>query len=111
MAQRKQGSAPASSPQREGWWTGDVWRTALLLKRRRPDLAITVLDAAPTGLALITNLDPANDELRKGYAEAVKEMMTWELGAMQLRGLFEELGVESTDHVKNEDQISSRFWF
>jgi hypothetical protein len=45
---------------RAGWWTGDVWRAALLLKRRRPDLQITTVDAFPTGLVLITNVDPSS---------------------------------------------------
>ncbi len=45
---------------RQRMWTGDVWRTALLLTRCRPDLSIVTLDAAPTGLVLITNLSPAS---------------------------------------------------
>jgi hypothetical protein len=28
---------------RQDWWTGEVWRTALLLKRTRRDLSITAL--------------------------------------------------------------------
>jgi hypothetical protein len=37
-----------------------AWRTALLLKRRRPDLAFAALDAQSTGVILITNLDPSS---------------------------------------------------
>jgi hypothetical protein len=33
----------AIDPRRKGMWTGDVWRTARLLKRRRPDLRILTL--------------------------------------------------------------------
>jgi hypothetical protein len=39
-------------------WSGDVWKLTLLLKDIRPDLSIATIDAAPTGLAIITNLDP-----------------------------------------------------
>jgi hypothetical protein len=50
-------------PRRKNMWTGNVWRTVLLLKRRRPDLSIVTLNAAPAGLAMITNLDPGNRSL------------------------------------------------
>lgn len=39
-------------------WTGDVWKLIPVLRRERPDLEVTVFDAAPTGLALVTQLDP-----------------------------------------------------
>ena len=41
-----------------GGWTGDVWRIVPLLRRERPDLRIQVLDCPPTGLVLVSNLDP-----------------------------------------------------
>ena len=39
-------------------WSGDVWRLILLLRERRPDLDISVIDIAPTGLGLVRRLDP-----------------------------------------------------
>lgn len=39
-------------------WTGDVWRVVPLLRRERPDLCVRVLDCQPTGLVLISNLNP-----------------------------------------------------
>jgi len=39
-------------------WTGDVWRIVPLLRQERPDLCIQVLDCPPTGLLLVSNLDP-----------------------------------------------------
>lgn len=39
-------------------WSGDVWRLIVLLKKYRPDLSIHTIGTAPTGLAVIQNLNP-----------------------------------------------------
>jgi hypothetical protein len=39
-------------------WSGDVWKVAVWLRRHRPDLTVTTVDVAPTGLAVVTGLDP-----------------------------------------------------
>ena len=52
-------------------WTGDVWKTIVILKELRPDLQIDVLSASSTGLACIRGLDPENDALSKGYEGAL----------------------------------------
>ncbi len=44
---------------RTRFWTGDIWKTVVALLETRPDLRITVLDAWPTGLALVCGLDPS----------------------------------------------------
>ncbi len=41
-------------------WSGDVWRLIVLLKKYRPDLLIHTIGTAPTGLAVIQNLDPGS---------------------------------------------------
>jgi len=53
--------------------TGDVWKTVLCLKRFRPDLDIFTIATAPTGLTVITNLDPTSQVLRHGFVDAVEE--------------------------------------
>jgi len=110
MTTRVHGAEPSVAPHRAPWWTGDVWRTALLLRRRRPDLSFTVLDAAPTGLVLITNLDPANTSLADDYQGCVAEMMSWNLQEIGIPRLFEELNVESTAVLAADDLITARFW-
>lgn len=59
----------------EGFWAGDVWRTVGALRRHRPDLAVTVLDTPPTGLAVITGLDPASTVLTDGWERIHDEML------------------------------------
>jgi len=44
-------------------WTGDVWRVLPLLARERPDLEIKIFDCPPTGLAVISRLDPQSEKL------------------------------------------------
>jgi len=55
-------------------WTGDVWRIVPLLRRERPDLHIEVLDCPPTGLVLITGLDPASRTLQGRLDQLTREL-------------------------------------
>jgi hypothetical protein len=96
MAEREWPAADRQDANRKGWWTGDVWRCALLLKRRRPDLRITALDAPPTGLVLVTNLDPNSTLLHEHYSSLVEEMHAISLSELTITGLHAELNVEPT---------------
>ena len=55
------------------FWSGDIWRLILLLKKYRPDLEIHTIATPPTGLGMIRNLDPASrvlaDNLERICAE------------------------------------------
>jgi hypothetical protein len=44
-------------------WTGDIWKLPEILQIHRPDLRRMLLDVTPSGLLLITNLDPASTVL------------------------------------------------
>ncbi|MFG1378846.1 class I SAM-dependent methyltransferase [Xanthobacter autotrophicus] len=57
----------------EGWWTGDVWKVVAILRKYRPDLRVICLDAPPTGLVFVTNLDPDNATLSRDYCRIVDE--------------------------------------
>lgn len=54
-------------------WAGDAWKTLAILRAWRPDLSIRVLDCPPTGLALITALDPHSAILAERYADIVRD--------------------------------------
>ena len=110
MADRLPSDAEPAAPHRRGWWAGDVWRFALLLKRIRPDLAITALDAPPTGLILVSNLDPHSTLLTRGYTQHVRTMLGWNLEEIGIRALFAELDVEPTAGLQTDEQITARFW-
>lgn len=55
------------------FWSGDIWRLVVLLKKYRPDLAIHTLAAPPTGLTMVRRLDPGSrfigDNLERLCAE------------------------------------------
>jgi len=57
------------------FWTGDVWKTVAILKRWRPDLEIRTVATWPSGLAVITGLDPASRVLAEKYEEIVAQFM------------------------------------
>jgi hypothetical protein len=60
-------------------WAGDVWKAIVGLRRHRPDLTISVHDAAPTGLAIITGLDPTSRVLFDQYEAIVDELSPMQL--------------------------------
>lgn len=105
MTDRTQNGTAAEMPHRNGWWTGDVWRTALLLKRRRPDLKMLCLDAGPTGIVLISGLDPYSTKLRNDYSAAVDEMMAMELADITVSGFLREMSVVSTATVQDHESL------
>jgi Methyltransferase domain len=48
-------------------WTGDVWKLIPILREYRPELDVTVVDVGPSGLALVTGLDPGSTALEEAY--------------------------------------------
>ncbi|PIK74064.1 hypothetical protein CS379_04580 [Methylobacterium frigidaeris] len=108
-SREEQGIVPIEA-HRAGWWTGDVWRTALLLKRERPDLDILALDAFPTGLIIVTNLDPRSTRLKDNYNSYVKKMLSYDLSEMTITGFFEEMQIRSTSCIDTSEKLTARYW-
>jgi len=50
-------------------WTGDVYKVVEILRRRRPDLVVLIVNTAPTGTALVLGVDQASTILKDAYAE------------------------------------------
>ena len=53
------------------FYSGDVWKAALALRRTRPDLEMVTVRTAPTGLSLVSGLDAASRRLEKELSEIV----------------------------------------
>jgi predicted O-methyltransferase YrrM len=72
-------------------WTGDVWKVAVILREERPDLDFRVANCRPSGLGVITRLDPASTVLEEKYDELVARFMDMSIddyGADRLRDLL-----------------------
>ncbi len=78
------------------FWTGDVWKVVAILHAQRPDLRITILDAWPTGLALIDRLDPANTVLRDRRDETVAAWRDVTLRGYGLDRFFGAMDIRSS---------------
>lgn len=52
-------------------WAGDSWKAVWILRRYRRDLRLYAFDAPPSGLVVVTDLNPASTVLRDRYDEAL----------------------------------------
>jgi SAM-dependent methyltransferase len=73
----------AERVRRTVFWSGDCWRLILALKKHRPDLAIDTIATAPTGLAVVRNLDPASSVLHERMDEIVAEFLALDYGVLE----------------------------
>ncbi len=74
-------------------WSGDVWKAVLALRSHRPDLRLAVIDAEPTGMGLITGIEPASAGLPAWYDQAVEALSPMTFDQLAAAGRDETLGV------------------
>jgi len=78
--------AMSAARERASWfWSGDIWRLILILKKYRPDLAVNVIAARPTGLGIVQNLDPHSHVLEKRQQEIIDEFLALDISALDGR--------------------------
>jgi hypothetical protein len=65
-----------------GSWTGDVWKLVICLKEYRPELQISVVDVPPTGLGILTGLNPASSVLKDHYEEICGRFLAMEYSVL-----------------------------
>jgi hypothetical protein len=65
----------AERERRTSFWSGDIWRLILLLRKHRPDLSVNVIATAPTGLGVVRGLDPASRVLQERLEEIEREYL------------------------------------
>ena len=92
--------AETSTRQQTTVWSGDVWKTVVLLRRHRPDLTVTTLDVEPTGMAVITGFGAAHVAAAGGNSKdeswvesAVADLLQADYGDLMALGPVEALGV------------------
>jgi predicted O-methyltransferase YrrM len=66
-----QDAVTASRERTTDFYSGDVWKATLALRRRRPELEMVAIPTAPTGLCLVRGLDAGNRQLEEELPEIV----------------------------------------
>lgn len=69
----------ASRDRQTGFWCGDGWKIVPCLLSYRPDLRIAVVPTKPSGLGIISNLDPTSTVLADGLDQICREYEPREL--------------------------------
>jgi hypothetical protein len=64
------------------FWTGDVWKLVLLLRKYRPHLAIHTIAAPPNGVCVVRGLDPTSRVLADRLDAITAEFMTLDYSAI-----------------------------
>ncbi len=58
----------AARVRRTGAWAGDVYKAVEVIARRRPDLAVILINTWPTGTAIVVGADASSQLLHEVYA-------------------------------------------
>ncbi len=78
--------APTATRERAtAFWSGDIWRLVLLLRKHRPDLEVHTIAAAPTGLAVVRNLDPGSTYIRERLDALIEEYLAVDFSVLDGR--------------------------
>jgi hypothetical protein len=78
--------AMSAARERASWfWSGDIWRLILILKKYRPDLTVNVIGARPTGLGIVQNLDPHSRVLAECHDEIIDEFLALDISVLDGR--------------------------
>jgi len=85
-------------------WTGDVWKLVLCLKEFRPDLKVSTVDVPPSGLCIITGLDPTSRELEANYTEICERFIGLDYSAIA-EGTDEKLNAVTNDWAVVRDML------
>jgi hypothetical protein len=67
------------------FYTGDVWKLTMCLRVHRPDLRMTMIRTRPTGLCLVSHLNPQSTALESQYADLLSEFVDLSYADFQSR--------------------------
>lgn len=79
-------------------WTGDVYSMVEVLRRYRPDLSVLGIDVRPTGLLMVTGLDPENTTLADNFGEILAEFRKPDPQPVPQQ-LIDRLGAQTPERV------------
>ncbi|MGI0495780.1 class I SAM-dependent methyltransferase, partial [Limnospira platensis] len=86
-----------------GFWSGDVWKVVLILRKYRPDLKIYTVATQPTGLTIVTNLDSSSKILSKHYDDIVQQYIdeAW-VDSLELRSAMFSVVVNDWSYISSQ---------
>lgn len=64
------------------FWSGDIWRLVLALKKYRPDISVQTIATPPTGLGVIRRLAPGSTVLGDNYDMICSEFLALDYGVL-----------------------------
>jgi hypothetical protein len=94
------------------FWTGDVWKLVACLQKYRPDLDLTLTDAAPSGLCIVLGLDRGNRVIPDLYEQIVGEYapLSWEFFETQAAGAFSALTLPAEEAIDRLSRLRNTGW-
>lgn len=87
--------------------TGDVWKTVLCLKQHRPDLDLFTIATPPTGLTIVTGMNPSSTILAEIYDDTVADLLNLSFAAVE-NTLSSDLNLVPNDWNVVETRLKSR---
>jgi Methyltransferase domain len=90
----------AQRERQSGVWTGDVWKIVPCLRQYRPDLGLLLLDTSPTGLLIVTNLNPTSSALGENYEAIVDEWSIERIPPPETLSRADAVSPQNTDLLK-----------
>lgn len=93
-----------------GGWAGDVWKVVPILRKYRPDLKIHALDCPPSGLIMITGLDPSNRVLDDNYFEIAAEFKETADDIAQLEAFAKTVELVATRDIQDLADFGKYSW-
>jgi hypothetical protein len=111
IARRHEGDKETAAKSKyHSWWTGDVWKVIVALKRHRKDLKIHCVNASPTGLVLVTNLAPSSTYLSDNYFNIVEEFKGLDLNEFGVDKFIGSLDMIDSRDLTDLENIGQLFW-
>lgn len=108
MIHRQQGQSNVLTNEagfHQGWWTGDVWKIIPILRKFRPDLRLIYVDSFPTGVVLVTKLDPQSTVLSDNYLDIVSDFSKAPNDEASLATIYDKTEIISAAEVLKDNTL------
>jgi predicted O-methyltransferase YrrM len=81
------------------FWLGDTWKVVMILKEMRPELKIFTVPTFPSGLTLVTGLNPGATVLQQNLEQIIARWMNVQLSTY-FSDIDQHLNVVENDFTK-----------